>query len=144
MLESPVVKTIVYRKKKGFRQTTLSGAIYRNPFISSLSRRSYSFTLDIKTTVSTWNERIASLSLPFGNLRKYFYARFSVLSVCGNISSVFIARIIHIYDFNQYYTSGFFGCSICKMNLIILFQKSTFFIMKAIFYCLFAFTNPIK
>ena len=29
--------------KKGFRQTALSGAIYRNPFISSLSRCSYSF-----------------------------------------------------------------------------------------------------
>lgn len=40
------------------------------------------------TIVSTWNERIASLLLLFGNLRKCFYVRFSVLSVCGNISAL--------------------------------------------------------
>lgn len=42
--------------------------------------------LDSRHTHSTWNERIASLSLLFGNLRKCLYAHFSVLSVCGNIS----------------------------------------------------------
>ena len=71
MLESPVVKTIVYRKKKGFRQTALSGAIYRNPFISSLSQHPYSSTLDIKTTVSTCREWGIKMHL----LNKFFPSR---------------------------------------------------------------------
>ena len=48
------------------------------------------------TTVSIWNERIEGLSIGFGNLRKCYYAHFSILSVCGNIiwhSIIFCVKV---------------------------------------------------
>lgn len=48
-----VVRTIVAERKKGFRQTALDQAIYRNPFVLSLFWPLYSFAFDSRTTVST-------------------------------------------------------------------------------------------
>lgn len=93
-------KTIVKESIKGFRQTTLTEVICRNPLISSLFLYFYFCSRDSSTTVSTWLDCSRLMSDFRGRSREFIKAyfclkthRFLPLYVLGN-RSIWLSLLI--------------------------------------------------